>query len=197
MTPLDTTALHSLKSDANCHFQRRYATDKLLDLFLKIRKNGDSWDVHARVTFEFGGQEKKHKVCNLTFKVSDGDSKWLGSWKWNFIKPACLNMAGKVSIGEEIQSSPDNITPQELGQLGDQTLLEIWGFDDEFAIKSDFLQEIEESIILEEISSQEVHGTTIEKSKTEEVKKKTLKGVQENLLYDLGWTNTPRTSMTF
>lgn len=63
-------------------------------------------------------------------------------------------MAGIVSIGEEIQSSTENITPQELGQLGDQTLLEIWGFDNEFAIKSDFLQEISESLI-QGTSSQE------------------------------------------
>jgi hypothetical protein len=171
MNPIDITKSHYVDHDVSCHFQNEFEKDKFLNIFLTVHKKDEEWNVQARTTIESNG--KVIKEVQQNFKVGNGDSRWLGSWEWMFLKPACLNMAGKVEILDEIQSRPDNITPQEIGRLGSHKLLEITGYSEEFMFKSDYLQEISEEPITiatqadEPIVESDAHSNSNAKSQEE------------------------------
>jgi hypothetical protein len=131
-------------TNGDYHFQRKLEDDNILNIYLKVIKSGqEEWQVQATTTLESPPPNaKKLKEVKNTVISGKFIDYWFGSWDPIFLKPACLNLAGNVGILDEIISKPDNITPEELGSLGHETLLKIDGFPNCVVIKSSYLKEI-------------------------------------------------------
>lgn len=153
MGSIARTGWNPIRTNTDCHFQSKEEEydDRILNIYLKIRKQGDEWLIHAKTTLEFTKENKQRKVVHQIFKVGSDDEWWIGSWGFQYVKGACLNMAGKVESFDPIPSTPYNIlpTPEELGYLSDHPLVEFdagCDFDnvDFLTVRSKYLRKVSE-----------------------------------------------------
>jgi hypothetical protein len=142
MNPLEPPPRFYISSDSDYHFQKKLGGDRILNIYLKIFKSGEIWKVESRTTIENRTSRKLIKEVKRNFDMETNVFRWIGSWDYMFLKPACINLAGNVKVDDEVESRPDNITREELGIFQDQTLLEINGDFPGLTVESEYLDEV-------------------------------------------------------
>jgi hypothetical protein len=142
MSPLEPTPKFYITSNSDYHFQVELEGDRVLNIYLKIIKSDEIWKVESRTTLADLWSEKVLKEVKNNLELENHVSRWIGSWDYMFLKPACVNLAGKIGIDDDVISKPDNITREELGIFRDQKLLEISGRSLGLVIESGYLDEV-------------------------------------------------------
>jgi hypothetical protein len=134
--------IYYVSSNSDYHFQKELEGDRVLNIYLKIIKSDEIWKVESRTTLADLFSDEVIKEVKNDFELENNVSRWIGSWDYMFLKPACLNLAGKIGIDDDVVSKPDNITREEIGIYRDQKLLEICGYSIGLTIESEYLDEV-------------------------------------------------------
>ena len=117
-----------IEKDAQCTFSRKLPDDKILFLYLKIEQEKDS---PSSTNWIIKVYKKLEDVNPEVIKLRNGVHKLVGSWNKIMERP---------DVSLNLNKESDEFSKQALGELFNETLLEISGSANGVSLKSNYLE---------------------------------------------------------